>query len=160
MSEENNTNSTFGFRGVLYVLTGGLVIGTLAGVGAGYSELHQQEQPVLAQEIGTALEEWAVVHPNEDIPKTDTFVSYASYLDVLDPDESLRPRKLSKDDPEGMMVKIVHKENAPSSAGFIVCAYSEKGFSVAEKRESFSKMYSYDTATDEVVLEDVETCSQ
>jgi hypothetical protein len=131
-----------------------LIFMPVVGIASAISE----EPPVpLAKEIGTAIEEWSALHPNQDIPATDKFINYPDYLQVLIPDENLIPTAGYRENIEGMMVKVVRSENIAND--FIVCAYTQKGFTEESKKESFNSLHAYNSETNEVVANAVERCS-
>lgn len=112
----------------------------------------------LAQEIGSAVEEWSVIHPEKTIPTTEKFVSYPAYLEILDPIKDFTPLETHNKNPEGMMVKVL-KDDFSAFAGFTVCAYVETGLTKEDKKESLKTLHAFNSVTGEVVVNDLGACS-
>lgn len=154
------SNTDRGFTGKAVAM-----LSAVGGIGAALtvflvvnSSISDASTTPLAQEIGTAIEEWSVIHPEKNIPATGKFVSYPSYLETLDPDEKFEPLASHNENPEGMMVKVI-KDSSESSVGFTVCAYTETGFTEEAKKRSFNTLHAFNSVTGEVVANDLATCS-
>jgi len=155
----DNNAPMFGSTKALFMV---LAVGSIAATSCGFIVLSKlQEDKVttpLALEIGSALEEWSVIHPEKNVPETDKFVSYPAYLENLDPEVKIKPLKTHNENPEGMMVKVI-KDDSETSVGFTVCAYTETGFTEVAKQESIRTLHAFNSVTGEVVANDLAVCS-
>lgn len=99
-----------------------------------------------AKDVASVIEEWSISHPTKQLPMTDEYVSYPSYLQGLGKsgDEN------SPKNPEELMVKVVNSDGVGTEVGFTVCAYSEN---------DGEALYSFNSVTGERVENKVKTCS-
>jgi hypothetical protein len=130
----------------------GLIVG-MAGIGIASFAMYT---PILnaspSKDIAGIVEEWSVSHPTQNIPATDEFIDYSSYLHTLGMKhnhESMDSLELKTENPSGLMVKVVKNRDSTSPAAFTVCSYAD----------GKDDMDSFDSVTGKSVTNELKTCS-
>lgn len=100
------------------VITGGIVLAVTAGI---VGTVAMTPKVPHAEQIGLALSDWSEQNGGVEIPESDAYISYHSYLKNLGPRsaEFGLPNFGSKS--QDIMVKVMQPENAGSP--FTVCSY-------------------------------------
>jgi len=106
-----------------------------------------------AQETASVVEEWAVSHPTHEIPTTDEFVSYPSYLGTLGIDVASAEHEEAVifSDPDDVMVKVINNDGTETSDGYTICAYLNN--------DGSDDLYSFDSTTGKAIGNALKVCS-
>jgi hypothetical protein len=107
----------------------------------------------LAKDAAVAVEEWSTSHPAKDIPVTNGFVGYPSYLTSLGVDSAGIRETISSPirDPENLMIKVIKDTGSTSSSGYTVCTYL-----VSQEND---RLDTYDSSTGKPVDNSLKACS-